>query len=163
MSNILFFCHLEMSQNGNQKKYWCQKQVWLSRRAILRDAECLENATLEECARRERERRQTIAGKRLLPPATHAQSLQNDGCERLWAPSSQVLVTGRVINHQTASRVYTVTNMNHNRNYGCYGRLWTCKVQPWPICYTSRLTVYETGEIWYNIAYYERESHRDEW
>ncbi len=151
MSNMLFFCHLEM----NQKKSWCQKEVWQSRRAILRDAVCLENATLEECARRER--RQTIAGKRLLPPATHAQSLQNDDCERLWSPSSQVLVTGRVINHQTAlPRLYTVSNMNHNRNYGCYGRLWTCEVQPWPICYTSRLTVYETGEIWYNIAYCER-------
>lgn len=106
-------------------------------------------------------RAQTDNRRKAAPPTgyTRAKSLQNDGCE---SPSSQVLVIGRVINHQTAlPRLYTASNMNHNRNYGCYGRRWTCKVQPWSICYTSRLTVYETGEIWYNITYYERESHRD--
>lgn len=102
-------------------------------------------------------RAQTDNRRKPAPPTgyTRAKSLPNDGYERLWSPSSQALVIGRVINHQTALlRLYTVSNMNHNRNYGCYGRLWTCKKQPWPICYTSPITEYKTGERLYNTAYY---------
>lgn len=49
-------------------------------------------------------RAQTDNRRKAAPPTgyTRAKSLQNDGCE---SPSSQLLVIGRVINHQTALRV----------------------------------------------------------
>lgn len=142
MSNILFFCHLERNQKETQKKYWYQKQVLLSRRAVLCDAVCLENATLEKWV--QGESRQTGRQSQetgLLPPATHAQRVS-----RMMAMSSYgllpvrlSLLTGSFITRRH-SCVYTVSNINHKRNYVCYGRLWwTGKELPWPICYTSRI------------------------
>jgi len=159
MSNILFFCHLERNQKGTQKKYWYQKQVLLSGRAVLRDAVCLENATLEKWA--QRESRQTGRQSQetgLLPPATRIQSPQWF-YERLRAPSSQALLIDRVIHHQKALlRLFMVSNINHKINYVGYRYVMVGCGEPARSCHdpfiTPRVTVTKPVERWYNIACY---------